>query len=121
MRIRYTNDIDIQMSYPTNAETLNVKIPPLLLIVFIENAFKHGVSYNKKSFIHVSINCVDGCVVSVIENSKHAISNRDHIGIGLDNVNKRLELIYDNQHELVIDDGDPNIYRVKLIIPALNG
>ena len=52
MRIRYTNDVDIRVEYPHNLPT-QVSIPPLLLIVFVENAFKHGVSYNNPSFIHM--------------------------------------------------------------------
>ena len=52
MRIRYTNDVDIRVEYPHDLPT-QVSIPPLLLIVFVENAFKHGVSYNNPSFIHM--------------------------------------------------------------------
>ena len=52
MRIRYTNDVDIRVEYPHDLPT-QVSIPPLLLIVFVENAFKHGVSYNHPSFIHM--------------------------------------------------------------------
>ena len=45
MRIRYTDDVDIRLEYPHNLPE-QVSIPPLLLIVFVENAFKHGISYN---------------------------------------------------------------------------
>ena len=46
-------------------------IPPLLLIVFVENAFKHGVSYNHASFIHIRIGYRDDAVTAVISNSRH--------------------------------------------------
>ena len=93
MRIRYTNDVDIRVEYPHDLPT-QVSIPPLLLIVFVENAFKHGVSYNNPSFIHMHVDYADGKVTGTISNSRHTQKGERHsAGIGLDNVRKRLELI----------------------------
>ena len=68
MRIRYTEDVDIRFDYPNDLPH-DVTIPPLLLIVFVENAFKHGVSYNHPSFIRLKIEYADGQVTSTLTNS----------------------------------------------------
>lgn len=118
MRIRYTNDIDIRVEYPEELPE-TVSIPPLLLIVFVENAFKHGVSYNTPSFIHQRIDYADGMVTSTITNSKHV--RGDHsAGIGLENVRKRLALIYGEKHYTLDIREDEKTYIVKLVIPVLN-
>lgn len=120
MRIRYTDAVDIRMEYPRNLPE-SVSIPPLLLIVFVENAFKHGISYNRESFIHLHIDYADNEVCSIIENSKHpATSSRLSAGIGLENVRKRLALIYgEKNYSLEISEKN-DTYTVKLIIPTLH-
>ena len=116
MRIRYDSSIDICLDYPATIPN-KVAIPPLLLIVFVENAFKHGVSYNHASFIHIRIGYRDDAVV--ISNSRHEKSRPGTTGIGLENVKKRLALIYQDNYTLSIDDSDPAVYTVKLIIPIM--
>lgn len=118
MRIRYDSSIDICLDYPATIPN-KVAIPPLLLIVFVENAFKHGVSYNHASFIHIRIGYRDDAVTAVISNSRHEKSRPGTTGIGLENVKKRLALIYQDNYTLSIDDSDPAIYTVKLIIPIM--
>lgn len=118
MRIRYDSSIDICLDYPATIPN-KVAIPPLLLIVFVENAFKHGVSYNHASFIHIRIGYRDDAVTAVISNSRHEKSRPGTTGIGLGNVKKRLALIYQDNYTLSIDDSDPAVYTVKLIIPIM--
>lgn len=118
MRIRYDSSIDICLDYPATLPN-KVAIPPLLLIVFVENAFKHGVSYNHASFIHIRIGYRDDAVTAVISNSRHEKSRPGTTGIGLENVKKRLALIYQDNYTLSIDDSDPAVYTVKLIIPIM--
>ena len=118
MRIRYDSSIDICLDYPATIPD-KVAIPPLLLIVFVENAFKHGVSYNHASFIHIRIGYRDDAVTAVISNSRHEKSRPGTTGIGLENVKKRLALIYQDNYTLSIDDSDPAVYTVKLIIPIM--
>lgn len=118
MRIRYDSSIDICLDYPATIPN-KVAIPPLLLIVFVENAFKHGVSYNHASFIHIRIDYRDDAVTAVISNSRHEKSRPGTTGIGLENVKKRLALIYQDNYTLAIDDSDPAVYTVKLIIPIM--
>lgn len=118
MRIRYDSSIDICLDYPATIPN-KVAIPPLLLIVFVENAFKHGVSYNHASFIHIRIGYRDDAVTAVISNGRHEKSRPGTTGIGLENVKKRLALIYQDNYTLSIDDSDPAVYTVKLIIPIM--
>ena len=118
MRIRYDSSIDICLDYPATIPN-KAAIPPLLLIVFVENAFKHGVSYNHASFIHIRIGYRDDAVTAVISNSRHEKSRPGTTGIGLENVKKRLALIYQDNYTLSIDDSDPAVYTVKLIIPIM--
>ena len=118
MRVRYDSSIDICLDYPATIPN-KVAIPPLLLIVFVENAFKHGVSYNHASFIHIRIGYRDDAVTAVISNSRHEKSRPGTTGIGLENVKKRLALIYQDNYTLSIDDSDPAVYTVKLIIPIM--
>ena len=120
MRIRYTDAVDIRMEYPQNLPE-TVSIPPLLLIVFVENAFKHGVSYNRPSFIHLKIDCSEEAVCSVISNSRHhADGIRHEAGIGLENVRKRLSLIYGEDNYTLEIVEKPETYTVKLIIPTVH-
>ncbi len=116
MRIRYTDDVNISVESTRNLAA-QLAIPPLLLIVFVENAFKHGVSYNHPSFIHIRIGYDDGHGDRhVISNSRHEKSRPGTTGIGLENVKKRLALIYQDNYTLSIDDSDPAVYTVKLVI-----
>ncbi len=118
MRIRYTDDVKISYSYPSQLKG-RVEVPPLIFIVFVENAFKHGVSYNSTSYINIDIKCDMGFVVARFENSVNKNSQQSKHGIGLDNVRKRLDLIYGSDYEMRIDDMGNN-YCVTLKIPTLN-
>jgi sensor histidine kinase YesM len=118
MRIRYTEDVAISFTYPTRLVG-RVDIPPLIFIVFIENAFKHGISYNTKSFINIDITYEDGYVKACFENSVNAAKGNSTPGIGLDNVRKRLDLIYGEDYDLNIEE-HPEKYSVTLKIPTLN-
>ncbi len=120
MRIRYTDAVEITVQQP-EAGAAHVTIPPLLLIVFVENAFKHGVSYNRPSFIHIDISCDGGQVAASVVNSRHpANGGRQTTGIGLDNVRKRLELIYGPKNYTLDIREEPETYTVKLVIPTLH-
>lgn len=82
----------------------NQRIVPLLLISFIENAFKHGVANDKNAPIQLKITVDDGHLQFYMHNRKH-LHNRDAAGgIGLNNVKRRLKLLYPNQYHLTIND-----------------
>lgn len=119
MRIRYVDEVDIRLSVPDLNVCRSVKMPPLLLIVLIENAFKHGISYSKRSYIFVDVDVVDDELICIVTNSKHKTSSTEHSGIGMSNITKRLDLLFGNSYTLKIDDASDDQYRVKLVIPIL--
>lgn len=118
MRIRYTNEVKITIHQPQELPE-RVAIPPLLLIVFVENAFKHGVSYTRPSFIDILIECNDAEFSATISNSRHPKSSTKPGGIGLENVRKRLDLIYGRSNYTPDIHEEEERYTVKLIIPTL--
>ncbi|MCH5335288.1 MAG: histidine kinase [Alistipes sp.] len=119
MRIRYDDDVDIRFSRPADVGR-KIVIPPLLLIVFVENAFKHGISYRHPSFVDIDIAVEGDRVRCLIANSRHREPAGVKHGIGLDNARKRLELIYGDDFTLKIDDSKPDRYEVYLSIPVLH-
>ena len=114
MRLRYTDRVTITMHLP--AEVPDKAVPPLMLISFIENAFKHGISYQHPSFIDIQAFIEDGTLRFLCHNSKADTPNEEKGGVGLANVKKRLQLLYDDRYTLNIVDGTDN-YHVELIIP----
>ncbi len=118
MRIRYTDDVKILYNKPEQLSS-TIEIPPLIFIVFVENAFKHGVSYDNDSYVYINIQCEEGYVVGCFENSVNLNNQKSKPGIGLENVRKRLDLIYDTRYELNVEDTGSN-YCVTLKIPTLN-
>jgi LytS/YehU family sensor histidine kinase len=114
-KIRYGNRVRISFK---NNSTSDSKIAPLLLLTFIENAFKHGVSQElKEAFISITISSDKNHIVFTIENSKSAISvhNKDQQCIGLNNVQKQLGLLYGDDYSLDIKE-ESNTYSVHLIL-----
>ncbi len=114
MQLRYTDKVRIALDLP--ATTPDLTIPPLLLITFIENAFKHGVSYQHDSFIEAKVEVNDGKLHFTCVNSKAAKPNEEKGGVGLDNVRKRLDLLYGSNYTLRMLD-HPDTYHVNLEIP----
>jgi two-component system LytT family sensor kinase len=98
--------IDIQLYITGN--TTNLHIAPLMLINFIENAFKHGVKAGvEKAYVHINISVAAGCLHLHITNSRppatdNAMAVKEAGGIGIKNVLRRLEMLYPNQHKLRI-------------------
>ena len=127
MRMRYSDQVDISVSLPDRIPDRD--IPPLLLITFVENAFKHGVSYQQQSFINIGISIdeeaadsgKDGenrhhCLHFRCSNSKLPQTQDSHGGVGLQNARRRLDLLYGTTYTLDIDDAG-NIYTVTLKLP----
>lgn len=110
-RLRYDEEAAIQLTIGGNCN--GYLISPLLLIQFIENAFKHGMEENKRtSFLSINIQIEKGWL---FYHSINSIKNhqRFHVGVGLENVKKRLDILYNGQHELVINK-EAGIYQVNL-------
>lgn len=101
MRIRLPRHVRLFVSLPENPSLSPVA--PLLFISLVENAFKHGVSDEKPSYVTIDLREADGQLICKIKNSffpKSAASDRSGSGIGLKNLSKRLEMIYPGQYTL---------------------
>lgn len=116
MRLRYTRKVHINVDVPPQLPEL--KLPPLMLIIFVENAFKHGISYREESFIDIKLRVENKRLLFSCCNSKPSQVQRTNEkgGMGLQNVRQRLELLYDDDYTLDINDGEKT-YEVKLDIP----
>ncbi len=112
-RLRYTSRLEIK--YSEDVDDTAQQIAPLLLIHFVENAFKHGVSETRsESFVHIDIRLAKKELVAVVVNSKGDTTQREGVSIGMDNIRKQLNILYP-EHKLVIDDTDQK-YSVRLTI-----
>jgi LytS/YehU family sensor histidine kinase len=115
-RLELTLDIE-------EVTTENIKIAPMLLIVFIENAFKHSKnSVDEKIFIEIGLKTWGNSILFSVKNShqnkaKNSIFNSKNGGIGLENVQKRLALIYLNEYDLKMQNNDLD-YQVMLRLNA---
>ncbi|SEI39199.1 GHKL domain-containing protein [Dyadobacter sp. SG02] len=111
-----------RLELKTDIETLSsndIRIAPMLLIVFIENAFKHSKNTSEpKVFIEIRLKIWGNSILFYLKNSHNrSIANEQtvekHSGFGLANVKKRLQLLYPNQHDLAIEN-EENHYTVNL-------
>lgn len=102
MRIRYADHVQIEVHLPE--ADLNEEVPPLLIVPLLENAFKHGVDAMKESFIKIEIQLNEENLDIQIQNSYFPKNEEDESGsgIGLENLRKRLDLLY-LEHEYSFD------------------
>ena len=114
MQLRVSDKVKVTVSLPQQLP--DAAIPPLMLITFVENAFKHGVSYQQPSFIDIDGHIADGQLVFSCRNSKIPAAEDSHGGVGLKNVRQRLRLIYGDRYTLNITD-DADTYNILLKIP----
>ncbi len=118
-KVRYGKRVNI--SFEKKASP-SARIAPLLLLTFIENAFKHGVTQELKvANIAISLETDDKMIIFKITNTKpKMVTSKDSTSteaLGLDNVKKQLELLYPQKYELLIED-HAETYSVFLSIPA---
>jgi two-component system, LytTR family, sensor kinase len=105
-RLRTQGSADIVIEVNIDDTHCDHEIAPMLLIPFVENAFKHGISLRNKSRITISLSCTPEKIYFDVYNSVHTsrgseIEN-DSMGIGLHNVQQRLALLYKHKHDLSI-------------------
>lgn len=107
-KMRWKNTLDVQCSW--DVEDDSITFPPLLLITFIENAFKHvSRSKTEKGYVHITLKQLGRNLTLTVENSKYADQpkiKKDESGIGLENIKKRLNILYANKYNLQINDSD---------------
>jgi len=112
--LRTQSSPDIQIHTEIEEHTGILQIAPMLLIPFVENAFKHGISLKEPSNIRISLVCKDKTLYFDISNSIHPKPlndpEKDNNGIGLNNVQQRLRLIYSGKHELSIRESGKEFF-----------
>ena len=117
MRLRYSSRVSINLDIPEMMP--DVMLPPLLLIIFVENAFKHGVSYAAPSFIDIKVEVTQDKLKFRCRNSRQEQKpdeKKKKGGVGLANARRRLDLLFPNQYSLEIKENDKE-YDVQLEIP----
>ena len=114
LKLRYTDQVNVKLDVPELGHE-NIALAPLVFIPFVENAFKHGVAYDKPSTIDISIKHDGGRLLFHCCNTKSNVKH-EYGGVGLNNVTKRLELIYGTDYSLDIKD-EAETYSVLLDLP----
>jgi len=115
MKLRYSDKVIINLTLPDQLP--DKKIPPLLFTSFLENAFKHGISYQHTTYINIKISCEREMLRFEIRNNHPELRKEDEAGgIGIENSRRRLHLIYGDNYTLNIEDQN-NEYKVNLSIP----
>ena len=116
MKLRFSDSVDV--SFNASKEIPDMEVPALLFISFVENAFKHGVSYQHESFIDISLDYQGGRLLFNCRNSCPEERNIDKEGgIGIINSQRRLALIYGDDYKMDIVNKD-NVYSVSVDLPS---
>lgn len=117
MKIRYCADVKIEENYP--AAVNNISVPPLLFIVLLENAFKHGISYREGSYV-ISNMEIDGNYI--VYSVKNIIPDKPvqtiKGGVGINNLIKRLDLLFGDKYCYNVNNVDGK-YCAELKIPII--
>lgn len=106
-KLRVEGNDKVRLEYDID-KACEGKITPMLIIPFIENAFKHGVSAHLESWIDIRLKCEKDSIHLNVKNSNHrkTKSTEEESGIGLENVRQRLAMLYPNKHLFQIFDND---------------
>ena len=112
-RIRYK---DLVVQFESNIDDFSKEISPLILLQFIENAFKYGTSETtEKPLIVIKVLLIKGIFHFEVTNSKGELPQTNSTKIGLKNLERQLDLLYKDRYELIVDNLD-TIFTVKLTI-----
>ncbi len=118
-RLRLTESDKIELKVELDDALCLRNIAPMLLVPFVENAFKHGISLRNPSWIYIKLHCEQEQLYFSVFNSLHPRHEEDpekhSSGIGLVNVQKRLELLYPKNHQLQIHRTEKE-FSVQLVI-----
>ena len=117
-KLRFATEDAVSIRFNVLGDTQSVRIAPMLLINFVENAFKHGVSLKQPSLINISLTTTDDQIAFTVENSIHRQNKENsvqHAGFGLEHTKKLLEMQYPLRHQLQITE-ENGLYKVSLIL-----
>jgi LytS/YehU family sensor histidine kinase len=112
-KMRYHKPIDVKFEVEIEED---YKVMPLLFIILLENAFKHGIeNLSKGAYVHVHISAKNNNVNLELENNFDPTLTKEDNGIGLKNLKRRLELVYPKKHTLSFSTAE-NVYKAKLAL-----
>lgn len=115
-KMRYHKKIDISFDCQIDDD---YKVMPLLFIILLENAFKHGVErLRDNAYVKINMITLENEIQFTIENNFDNAENATGPGIGIKNLKRRLELVYPNKHKLSFSTVE-NVYKVQLILNQL--
>jgi two-component sensor histidine kinase len=99
MKIRLSGNVDVR--FDSRVTRPDLRVAPLLAVSLVENAFKHGISPTEPSFVHVLLSTDENQMICQIENSNHPKTEEDRSGhgVGLEQVQRRLDLSYAGRYE----------------------
>jgi len=116
-KMRYHKTIDVK--FKVDIEGNDFQIMPLLFIILLENAFKHGVeNLRENAYVHINMKSENNQIFFNIENNFDPTIESEHRGIGLDNLKRRLELVYPKNHTLSFSKTN-DVYEAQLNIKEL--
>jgi hypothetical protein len=121
-KLRFGRDVEIVCNLVLPPGAINYHIEPMLLIPFVENAFKHGTGYMDQPAIDIRLAVAEGVLDFQVKNKydqETDTSKDESSGIGLNNVRLRLALLYPGRHELVIQT-DKHLFRIHLTLKLLS-
>jgi len=116
--LRFSSEDAVSIRFQVQGENQAVRIAPMLLINFVENAFKHGVSLKQPSLININLTTTDDQIAFTVENTifrQNKNGNIAHAGFGLEHTKKLLQMQYPHRHQLQITE-ENNIFRVVLVL-----
>jgi len=113
--LRFSEDVTLE--YSENVTSSNLRVAPMLFITLVENAFKHGITPERKNFIEIHISYDEKQITFVVSNPMSPTQkNKEPIGgVGLVNLERRLMLLYPNKHQLTIETSN-NTFNAKLVL-----
>lgn len=113
-QLRTQSSPDISITTAIHDPVNGLQIAPMLLIPFVENAFKHGISLRAHSYIRITLETRENKLFFDVQNSIHIKADHDpeknKSGIGLNNVKQRLQLLYPKHHELIIRESAKDFF-----------
>jgi LytS/YehU family sensor histidine kinase len=119
-QMRYDNRFEVELKVEGDVE--HFTIPPLLLLPFVENSFKHGVNKSSKDgWISIFVRVQNGDLNFKISNRIFSVQQDEigHNGLGIANVKKRLNLLFPNRHSLLYEESD-GVFNVELVLTNKN-
>ena len=121
-KLRTQSSPDILIESEIDGSGCDHMIAPMLLIPFVENAFKHGISLQERSWVNIRLHCDPKGILFEVRNSVHIRKDsdpeKDISGVGMKNVVNRLRLIYPGKHDFFVNGNDKEFFIQLLIEPG---